>query len=467
MKEVYTDGFFSVDGKHGFLPIKAPLNELPHKYDDIQNLIINLPNVIKEKDKIIEEVNKINNHKDLVENESDVFIIQSLYRAYSFITSAYLLESSYQEFLISGDYGKARNLLPRNIAEPYNVVANKLNSKMWLDYHYAYSLGNYVKIDDSNGLDWRNLGMACSFTGGSDEIGFIMVHVYINELSPKLISCIYNILNCNRDNNSCNIINEELFNLINTMKEINKRRREMWQASRHENYNDFRIFIMGVKGNNTIFGDGVIYEGVTDEPVAYRGQTGAQDDIIPTMDILTGVINFYPNNELTKYLYELREYRPICVQEFFNDLRNEMSSFGDKGLFNLLEKTNNLEGMVLLIQLIEEIYHFRNGHWQFVQKYIMANTRYAFATGGTPITSWLINQIEACLYSQKVILEYLSSRRSEIENKKNVGELHENWENKKKLLEKQVEELSKVNYNIKLIHNLNIEMNLDDEKSFE
>ena len=43
--------------------------------------------------------------------------------------------------------------------------------------------------------------------------------------------------------------------------------------------------------------------------------------------------------------------------------------------------------------ILEEIYHFRNGHWQFVQKYIMANTKYAMATGGTPITSWIPNQI--------------------------------------------------------------------------
>ena len=37
----------------------------------------------------------------------------------------------------------------------------------------------------------------------------------------------------------------------------------------------------------------------------------------------------------------------------------------------------------------------------------MSNTKYAFATGGTPITTWLINQIEACLMAQKEILEFI------------------------------------------------------------
>ena len=42
----------------------------------------------------------------------------------------------------------------------------------------------------------------------------------------------------------------------NTMELINNRRRTMWLASKHERYNDFRIFIMGIKGNDKIFGDG-------------------------------------------------------------------------------------------------------------------------------------------------------------------------------------------------------------------
>lgn len=72
------------------------------------------------------------------------------------------------------------------------------------------------------------------------------------------------------------------------MKQMNVRRKEMWKASRWQRYNDFRIFIMGVKGNTELFGDGVVYENVWDEPKAFRGQTGAQDDIIPMQDIFLG-----------------------------------------------------------------------------------------------------------------------------------------------------------------------------------
>jgi indoleamine 2,3-dioxygenase len=455
----YTDGFFSIDSENGFLPIKPPLKVLPEKYINLQKIIDNLSTIIKNENEIILHINNLENYIDQVKVETDIFVIQALYRAYSFITSAYLLEKSYHEFLKTGNYGKARNVLPKQVSIPYNFVANKLDSKMWLDYHYAYSLGNYVKKDDEGSLDWKNLDMACCFSGGPDEVGFIMIHVYINELSPKLVESVFKIIN----SKDVLEINEGLLMNQKVMKEINKRRREMWQASRHDHYNDFRVFIMGVKGNNDIFGDGILYEGVFDEPVAYRGQTGAQDDIIPTEDILSGVINYYPNNELTKYLYELREYRPVCVQNFFEELKKNVSNYGEMGLVSHLINTDNYKGLELLCDVIEEIYHFRNGHWQFVQKYIMANTKYAVATGGTPITTWLINQIEACIKIQNDIIIYLKCKDYD---KDIVSELEKRLTNKVELIQSQVKELTNEDYNVKLVYDLNLKLNLSDEKSF-
>ena len=192
------------------------------------------------------------------------------------------------------------------------------------------------------------------------------------------------------------------------MKKMNERRKEMWKASRWQHYNDFRIFIMGVKGNEEIFGPGVTYEGVWDEPKAFRGQTGAQDDIIPMQDIFSGVIFHYPQNDLTKYLLDLRAYRPVCVQNFFSDLSETMEKIHPKGLLGLLKERNDIDSLCFLIGILEEIYHFRNGHWQFVQKYIMSNTKYAKATGGTPITSWIPNQIMAVIIQMEEVLDTLS-----------------------------------------------------------
>ena len=121
------------------------------------------------------------------------------------------------------------------------------------------------------------------------------------------------------------------------MVEMNNRRREMWKASRWQHYNDFRVFIMWVKGNEELFGDGVTYSGVWDEPKQFRGQTGAQDDIIPMEDIFSGVINYYPKNELTKYLLDLRTYRPKCIQQFFIYLEKEVEGIHQRGMLGYLQ----------------------------------------------------------------------------------------------------------------------------------
>jgi indoleamine 2,3-dioxygenase len=141
----YTDGFFNVSATHGFLPIKAPLVKLPSIYSDLQSVLDNMPVVINEnefgylnkEDGIVAPTLAIKNHLAAVEKEEDIFVLQALFRSYSFLASAYLLEPSFQQYRKDGKYGKARNVLPANIAQPFCKVADKLNVFAWLDYHLS------------------------------------------------------------------------------------------------------------------------------------------------------------------------------------------------------------------------------------------------------------------------------------------------------------------------------------------
>ena len=260
-----------------------------------------------------------------------------------------------------------------------------------------------------------------------------MLHVDINQHSPKLVEGVLNTLEELPQNNASNITkNLALCRL--TMKKINTRRKVMWEASRWKHYNDFRVFIMGIKGNEEIFDEGIFYQGVYDTPKQYRGQTGAQDNIIPMMDIFTGVIKHYPKNELTKYLMDLRSYRPTCIQRFLEDLRLEVQGLHEEGVLVMLVKQNNVAGMIELAGILQEIYFFRNGHWQFVQKYIMQNTTYASATGGTPIISWIPNQIMSVLNVMQACIELISKQ----EDNPLFIRIKEALPRKKSLLEKNL-----------------------------
>jgi indoleamine 2,3-dioxygenase len=430
----YTDNFFSIDELNGFLPLKDPLSKLPERYEDVQCIITNLPDLISKGDLLESSILLLENKIELVKQETDIFIIQALYRAYTFLSSAYLLEPSNRN-KSNGKYGIGRNILPTQLTQPLEWTASKLDVYPWLDYHYAYSLGNYVKKNPSAGFEYTNLDMACKFSGTSDEIGFIMVHVDINSHSPNLIKGIKLF------NDSHKL--EALKLILNTMEKINERRKTMWSASNPSNYNNFRAFIMGIKGNTDIFGPGVKYEGSTNTELrTYRGQSGSQDDIIPTVDIFTGLFKYYPNNILTQYLLDMRTYRPKPVQNFLSDLEKNHIDLNYLNNSNML----NDEELKLLYKILEEIHNFRNGHWMFVQKYIMANTKYNIATGGTPITTWIPNQIEAVIAYMRIILNMIND-----ENFKSINKLDLDF--RFNVLVSQIDELKKANYDVNLIYN--------------
>jgi indoleamine 2,3-dioxygenase len=263
--------------------------------------------------------------------------------------------------------------------------------------------------------------MACSFTGTDDETGFIMVHVDINQHSPLLLKTCDALL---EDFHHSKNPTTSLGNVVGVLQAMNASRKKMWEASRWERYNDFRVFIMGSQGNPRIFPNGVVYEPET-APRVYRGQSGSQDTIIPFLDTLFRVSDYYPENELTGYLMDMRKYRP----KPFRDLLQWV----DKETRGLVEWVMTWkDSLALLCEVYHQIYEFRNGHWHFVQKYIMANTRYPVATGGTPIVTWLPNQIHATLAAMKRVLDAFPTEPLLLESR-------ETYEAMVKDLEKQKE----------------------------
>jgi hypothetical protein len=82
----HTDGFFCVGETYGFLPIKDPLSKLPDRYQNIQSIIDELPKLIEHGDILEKMVTNLSNNIELVSDETDIMVIQALYRAYTFIT---------------------------------------------------------------------------------------------------------------------------------------------------------------------------------------------------------------------------------------------------------------------------------------------------------------------------------------------------------------------------------------------
>ena len=478
MKDEYTDGFFNVSREHGFLPIQI-IKELPANYKLLVDLCNELPYIKKNNqfgilhypNLIYEEVKKLPNlisSIDALESlhfENRIFILQTLFRYYSFLVSSYCLEPTYNSYIRNKSYEKARTVIPHNIAEPYCKVAELLGCYPWLEYHYSYGLGNFkiLNYKEDYNYELEDIEAESLFCGDRDEINFIKVHILINLYTPQLINNLYDVFDGIQMNHS-DLIIEALKKLNRCVHNMNEKRKLMWTNSDTGRYGAYRIFLMGSEGNDKIFGDGLLYENVNEDRVKYRGETGAQDDIIPTLDIFTGVTKFYPDTILTKYLHNLRDYRPKVIIDFFNDLEQESINLKDK-IIALCGK----RGLIYFLAIVNEIYLFRNGHWQFVQNYIMNNTEYNVATGGTPLNMWLPNQIKACLDCMDDILSEYSweakfisfETKLEVEDIQLLEKLRMEQNRKRKLLDEQLEELKKKMYDLQKIINSNDEFKDD------
>ena len=96
--KIYSDGFFSIDPIHGFLPIHEPLHKLPETYQELQALVDQMPiklnngapGLLATEGAFEKKAAALPNYQEQVKKETDPFVKAALFRAYSFVTSAHL-----------------------------------------------------------------------------------------------------------------------------------------------------------------------------------------------------------------------------------------------------------------------------------------------------------------------------------------------------------------------------------------
>ncbi len=93
----------------------------------------------------------------------------------------------------------------------------------------------------------------------------------------------------------------------------------MWAKSKPTSYTSFRTFIFGIT-SQTMFPNGVVYDGVSDgQPLSFRGESGANDSMVPLMDNLLQIP--MPDTPLTHILRDFRQYRFSNHRQFLVAVR--------------------------------------------------------------------------------------------------------------------------------------------------
>lgn len=94
----------------------------------------------------------------------------------------------------------------------------------------------------------------------------------------------------------------------------------------------------------------------------------------------------------------------------------------------------------------------------------MANTKYAKATGGTPIISWLPNQMKAVMKEMNNVIELIVIKDLSPETRDLFNEIKNKIDKKVELLDHQLELINKKSFSADKVFELNKKYNLSDNK---
>jgi len=267
-----------------------------------------------------------------------------------------------------------------------------------MSYAAAYSLYNYRLDDPSLGLAaYSNLRLIRAFEHGLDpsssEAGFVLTHVDMVQHSAGLVRGAVDVLRASASaNDDTTKLPQALDLLLTTMQAVEASMETMWAHSKPKDYLSYRTFIFGIT-NQSMFPNGVIYQGENDnKPMSFRGESGANDSMIPLLDSLLQIP--FPPNPLTAILKDFRSYRPKPHREFLASIREQAEAVGVR------ERCCNPrtpETALRYLKLLDHVRSFRWRHWMFAREYIVRRSKYPTATGGSPMATWLPNQLFAVM----------------------------------------------------------------------
>ena len=278
--------------------------------------------------------------------------------------------------------------LPRCLAVPMVALADKLGQQPLLPYS-GYVLDNWARLDDDGPISLDNTYMLQNFLGGQDEAWFVLIHVAIEARAGGVLAMMGPIVQAVTDADE-QAVQAHLETIAGVWEDINALFDRM--PERRDPYIYFervRPYIHGWKDNPAL-PNGLIYEGVEryeSQGQSFRGQTGSQSSIVPSMDALLGV--GHAADPLKAYLDQLHIYRPTGHRRFIDDVR---ASSGLREFVKATEHKGLVEAYNANVQAVAD---FRSRHLEYAASYINKQGKSSsgndteVGTGGTPFMRYL------------------------------------------------------------------------------
>ena len=262
------------------------------------------------------------------------------------------------------------NVLPANIAVPLARVTKLLGRPPILSYD-GYALFNWKRFDPAGPIALGNIDTIQNFVHMYDEHWFILVHVEIEALAAGLLAAIDDTAAAHARGDRDGVRTGLQRIAASVWRQVNVLRRIPEKMDPALYYRTFRPYIS--------FFQGVLYEGVEPQPASYRGETGAQSSIVPTL-VAFLKIPHQPTG-LTNHLQDMRNYMPAEHRALLEEVEAmpNVRDLADPDAYN---------------EVLEAVATFREVHYGWAHQYINQWTTDPRGTGGTPYMHWLKQLID-------------------------------------------------------------------------
>jgi indoleamine 2,3-dioxygenase len=256
-------------------------------------------------------------------------------------------------------------VLPRSIALPLCSVCTRLRRPPILSYD-GYALANWSRFDPAGPIALGNIDTIQNFVSLYDEHWFILVHVEIEARAAALLDAIDRVERAlpEGDGSEIQAALAEIARTVWGQVDVLRRIPERMDPALY--YKTFRPYIR--------FFEGIVYEGVDEAPMHFRGETGAQSSIVPTLVAFLKIP--HRPTMLTNHLLDMRRFMPPEHRALIErvEAMPSVREWADKEVFN---------------EILDALATFRETHLDFAQRYISQWERDPRGTGGTPYLQWL------------------------------------------------------------------------------
>ena len=368
---------YGVTPERGFLcPYDAPSVALEGGLGKVRDLALRLPEVLPTGSvrTVLDGLTVVS--PELIAELDDVQARMAMVH-YSFLVQAYIWGAE-----------PPASFLPRGLAIPMVALADRLGQQPLLQYS-GYVLDNWGMLDPAKGVSLDNIYMIQKFAAGTDEAWFVLVHVAIEARAGAALALFGSLIDA-AANGEPDQAAGLLGQIVAIWAEINALFDRMpEQCDPYIYFRRVRPYIHGWKDNPAL-GAGIVYRGVErfqDLPQAFRGQTGSQSSIVPSMDALLGV--GHASDPLRTFLDELHSYRPPGHRRFIDDVRRE------SGVRSFVKRADHGRLTQAYNAAVQGVADFRSRHLEYAASYIHMQARKSagndteIGTGGTPFMKYL------------------------------------------------------------------------------